>query len=130
VHSEKREELQMDLNQLADRYVALWNERNPEKRKRQIAELWVPNGEHYADARKVTGHEELEARVLQSHNEFARDAGNRFRAVAGARREGDVVTFYWEMLPANGDAILGKGLEFVVVSDSGKIIQDYQFYPA
>jgi hypothetical protein len=30
----------MDLNQLADRYVALWNERNPEKRKRQIAELW------------------------------------------------------------------------------------------
>jgi hypothetical protein len=90
----------------------------------------VSNGEHYADARKVTGHEELEARVLQSHNEFARDAGNRFRAVAGARREGDVVTFYWEMLPANGDAILGKGLEFVVVSDSGKIIQDYQFYPA
>jgi hypothetical protein len=107
VHSEKREELQMDLNQLADRYMAVWNERNPEKRKRQIAELWV-HGEHYADARKVTGHEELEARVLQSHNEFVRDAGNRFRAVPGARREGDVVTFYWEMLPANGGTILGK----------------------
>jgi hypothetical protein len=51
-------------------------------------------------------------------------------AVPGARREGDVVTFYWEMLPAKGDAVLGKGLEFMIVTTTGRIIQDYQFYPA
>jgi hypothetical protein len=34
------------------------------------------------------------------------------------------------MLPADGNSVLGKGLEFVVVSDAGKIIRDYQFYPA
>ncbi|KGJ68558.1 hypothetical protein BJA5080_00542 [Bradyrhizobium diazoefficiens SEMIA 5080] len=67
---------------------------------------------------------------LNRTNEFVRDAGNRFRAVPGARREGNVVAFYWEMLPANADTVLGKGLEFVVVSDAGKIVQDYQFYPA
>ncbi|QHP71933.1 hypothetical protein EI171_34360 [Bradyrhizobium sp. LCT2] len=104
----------MNLNELADRYVAVWNERDSEKRKRQVAELWIPQGEHY----------------IESHNEFVRDAGNRFRAVPGARREGNVVAFYWEMLPANADTVLGKGLEFVVVSDAGKIVQDYQFYPA
>lgn len=120
----------MNANELADRYVAVWNEKDGVKRKRQIAELWVTEGEHYVEQRKVVGYEALEERIVHSHNEFVRDAGNRFRAVPGARREGDVVTFYWEMLPANADTVLGKGLEFLVITDAGKIIQDYQFYPA
>ncbi|MDN5005149.1 hypothetical protein ACFQZO_30290 [Bradyrhizobium sp. GCM10027634] len=66
----------------------------------------------------------------ESHNEFVRDAGNRFRAVPGARREGNVVALYWEMLPTDAETVLGKGLEFVVVSDTGKIVQDYQSFPA
>jgi hypothetical protein len=120
----------MDLNALADRYVKVWNEPDAEQRRRQIAELFVPQGEHYVSQRKVTGYEALEQRVRHSHEEFVRDAGNRFRAVPGARREGDVVTFYWEMLPANSETVLGKGLEFVVVTDAGRIVRDYQFYPA
>jgi hypothetical protein len=31
----------MELNQFADRYVALWNEPDPTKRRVQIATLWV-----------------------------------------------------------------------------------------
>lgn len=120
----------MNLSELAARYVAVWNERDTEKRRRQIAELWVPEGEHYVESRKVAGHDALEERIVESHNEFVRYAGNRFRAVPGARREGNVVTFYWEMLPADADTVLGKGLEFVIISDAGKILQDYQFYPA
>jgi len=120
----------MEVNELADRYVAMWMERDPAKRRQQIAALFVPDGEHYVEAKMITGYEALEQRVIDAHNEFVRDAGNRFRAVPGARREGDVVTFYWEMLPAGEDTVLGKGLEFVVVSKGGKIVQDYQFYPA
>lgn len=70
----------MNLNELADRYVAVWNERDSEKRKRQVAELWIPQGEHYVESRKVVGHDALELRIIESHNEFVRDAGNRFRA--------------------------------------------------
>jgi hypothetical protein len=120
----------MDLNDFADRYIAVWMEADPEQRKRRIADLWVRDGEHYVEAQKVVGYDALERRVVHSHNEFVRDAGNRFRAVPGARREGDVVTFYWEMLPADAATVLGRGLEFVVVADTGKIIRDYQFYPA
>lgn len=120
----------MELNKFADRYVALWNEPDAAKRKLEIAALWVDEGEHYVEARKFVGIDALERRVADAHNEFVRDGGNRFRAVPGARREGDVVTFYWEMLPAEGDAVLGKGLEFMIVTATGQIIQDYQFYPA
>jgi hypothetical protein len=118
-----RKVIQMDLNDLADRYVAVWNERDPEKRRRQIADLWIPQ-EHYVESQKAIGYEELGRRVRESHNEFVREAGDRFRD------ERDVVTFYWEMLPADGNSVLGKGLEFVGVSDAGKLISDYQFYPA
>jgi hypothetical protein len=120
----------MELNQFADRYVAVWNEPDAAKRRQQIAALWVDEGEHYVEATKFVGLEALERRVVDAHNEFVRDAGNRFRAVPGARREGDVVTFYWEMLPAAGDTVLGKGLEFMIVTERGQIIQDFQFYPA
>jgi hypothetical protein len=34
------------------------------------------------------------------------------------------------MLSANGDSVLARGLEFLVVDGSGKIITDYQFFPA
>jgi len=30
--------------QLADRYLALWNEADPERRRRMIAELWTDDG--------------------------------------------------------------------------------------
>ena len=120
----------MDTNDFATRYVAVWNERDPSRRKQQIAALFVPEGEHYVEARTIVGHDALERRVIEAHNEFVRDAGHRFRAVPGARREGDVITFYWEMLPADSDAVLGKGLEFVILSVADQIVQDYQFYPA
>jgi hypothetical protein len=120
----------MELNQFADRYVSVWNEPDPERRRQQIAALWVDEGEHYVESGKFVGLDALERRVIEAHNEFVRDAGNRFRAVPGARREGDVVTFYWEMLPAKGDTVLGKGLEFMIVTEKGQIIQDFQFYPA
>ena len=120
----------MELNHFADRYVAVWNEPDAAKRRQQIAALWVDEGEHYVEATKFVGHEALERRVVDAHNEFVRNGGNRFRAVPGARREGDVVTFYWEMLAPTGDTVLGKGLEFVILTDRGQIIQDFQFYPA
>ena len=33
--------------ELADRYVALWNEPDADRRRRSIAELWTRNGRHF-----------------------------------------------------------------------------------
>jgi hypothetical protein len=116
-----------DAQTLADRYVAVWNERDAESRRRAIAALWVPDGEHYVGSREARGYEALEKRVLGSHEKFVRDAGNRFRAAPDARRLRDVVTFYWDMLPADGETVLARGLEFLIVNDEGRILIDYQF---
>jgi hypothetical protein len=116
----------IDAQQLADRYVAVWNESDAEKRRQAIAELWTPDGLHYVDIREARGYEALEKRIVGSYEKNVRDRGNRFRA-KGARVLRDVVTFFWEMLPAGSETVVATGLEFLIVDDQGRIVTDYQF---
>lgn len=120
----------LDPQTLADRYVAVWNEKDAQRRREAVAALWVPNGQHFVAGRAAQGYEELEKRIQGSHEKNVRIDGNRFRAAPGARLLRNVVTFYWEMLPANGDTVLARGLEFLIVNEEGRILVDYQFFPA
>lgn len=116
-----------NAQQLADRYVAVWNETDPEQRRRSIAALWAAEGEHYVGAREVRGRDALEQRVTGSHEKNVRDNGHRFRAKPDARALRDVVTFHWEMLPRDSEEVVATGLEFLVVDPQGRILIDYQF---
>jgi hypothetical protein len=112
---------------LADRYIAVWNEADAAARRRAIAALWVPDGVHYVDTREARGHEAIEQRVTGSYEKNVRDRGNRFRAVKSARALRNTVTFFWEMLPAKTETVLATGLEFLIVGRDGRILVDYQF---
>jgi hypothetical protein len=112
---------------LADRYVAVWSETDAERRRQSIAELWVPEGEHYVGTQEVRGYDALEKRITSSHVKNVRDGGHRFRAARDARALRDVVTFHWEMLPADREEIVATGIEFLIVDDRGRILIDYQF---
>jgi hypothetical protein len=112
---------------IAEKYVAVWNEADGERRRQSIAELWTPEGEHYVGAQEVRGYDALEKRIISSHEKYVRDGGNRFRAAKDARPLHDVVTFHWEMLPANGEEVLAAGLEFLILDEEGRIRIDYQF---
>jgi hypothetical protein len=116
-----------DAQRLADQYVAVWNETDPERRRRAIAELWTPDGRHYVDTREARGYDALEKRIAGSHEKNVRDGGHRFRAVLDARALRDVVTFQWEMLHADGEQVVATGLEFLMLDRAGRILADYQF---
>jgi hypothetical protein len=121
-------EADMDnAQQLADRYAQVWNETDAEHRRRAIAELWTPDGEHYVNAREVRGYDELEQRITGSHEKNVRDGGHRFRAVKDARALRDVVTFHWEMLAEGSEKVVATGLEFLLIDAQGRILVDYQF---
>jgi SnoaL-like domain len=112
---------------IADSYVAVWNETDPDRRRLAIAELWAPDGEHFVDIREARGYDALEKRITSSHEKNVRDGGNRFRAAQDARALRDVVTFHWEMLPADSETVVARGLEILIVNDWGRIVTDYQF---
>ncbi|MGH7125220.1 MAG: hypothetical protein ACREFI_12665 [Stellaceae bacterium] len=113
--------------ELADRYVAVWNEVDAERRRKMIADLWTPGGEHYVGTQEVRGYDALEERITRSHLKNVREGGHRFRAANDARALSNVVTFHWEMLPADRETVVASGLEFVIVNEQGRIVVDYQF---
>jgi hypothetical protein len=116
-----------DAQQLADRYVAVWNEPNAEPRRHAIAGLWAVDGIHYVGTREARGYDALEQRIAGSHEKNVRSGGYRFRAAKGARALRDAVTFFWEMLPADSESVIATGVEFLIIDAQGRILTDYQF---
>jgi hypothetical protein len=127
---------------LVDRYVAVWNESDPGRRRSRVAEVWTEDAVHILqppqDVREAAaaldltptfqarGHGELEARVSRAYEEFVAAGQYSFKSQGNAARLGDVVKFNWEMVSVSG-AMAGIGLEFVILAADGRIRLDYQF---
>src|SRR4029453_14662799 len=87
--------------ELAERYVALWNESDPDRRRRMIAELWTEAGSHILqppqEIREIAarpglgmtatlearGYAEIEARATTAYDEGVVPGGLSFRARGG-----------------------------------------------
>lgn len=129
---------------IADRYVALWNEPDPERRRRAVEELWAAGGVHLLqppeDLREraaelgftdtvleARGHDALERRVARAHEEFVAGGGYAFRRQGGAIRVGDAVKLSWMMVRPGEEEVLGGGVEVLVLDENDRITVDYQF---
>ena len=136
-----------DPNALADRYVAVWNEADADRRRQMVAELWTEDGLHTLQppiemkeiasrpglemtARlEARGHDELAIRVSAAYAMFIQSGEYSFRRHDDAERVADAVKFRWEMVSASGE-VAGVGLEFLVLAGDGRIVRDYQFIEA
>lgn len=130
-------------NELGDRYVAVWNERDPERRRAMVAELWAPEGEHVLvppqDVRQAAGemkmssvfeargHRELDGRVTDAYERFVASGEYGFRRRDDAERLRDVVKLRWEMVSTADGSVVAVGLDFLMVDAEGRIRSDYQF---
>jgi hypothetical protein len=114
--------------QLADRYIAVWNETDPARRRSEIAALWSPDGEHHVRTLRARGHDELERRVASSHEKNVRDLGYRFRRSGAVQPLHDSLMFHWEMFrPGHEGVIEALGLQFFRLATDKRIAVDYQF---
>jgi hypothetical protein len=137
----------MTATQLAKTYLALWNEPDPDQRRRTIAELWTQDGRHILQppqeiraiaARpgialtailEARGYEEIETRVASAYEHWVGAEGLSFRGRDDAERLGDVVKFHWEAVARDGQ-VFGVGLNFLVLAADGRIERDYTFVVA
>jgi hypothetical protein len=130
--------------ELADRYLALWNEPDTDRRRRMIDELWKEDGRHFVqppqEIREIAaqpgigltailearGHEEIEARVASAYEHWVGSEGVSFRRRDDAERLGDVLKFHWEGLDKDGE-LFAVGLHVLVLAADGRIERDYTF---
>lgn len=116
-----------DLDELANRYVAVWNEPDQLKRRNSIEKLWREDGLHFTPTRDVQGYDALEARVEESHNKFVRGQGFVFRVSGEPLGHHGVVKFYWVMVDPKSDTINAVGSDFLRLDEGGRIASDHQF---
>jgi hypothetical protein len=117
-----------EINELVDRYVAVWNQPDAELRRRGIAELWTEDGMHLTPSLEARGYEAIETRVAGAYQRFVEVGGYLFRATANTvDGHHNVVRFNWEMVPATGGAVEAAGFDFLILGDDGRIRYDYQF---
>src|SRR6266545_2671519 len=125
--------------ELAEKYLALWNEPDADRRRRTIADLLRRLEDMPAVLRpelgdrppaqpgigltailEARGHEEIEARVASAYEHWVGSEGLRFRGRDDAERLGDVVKFHWEAVANDGETF-AVGLDFLVLAADGRI---------
>ena len=115
-----------ELNALAERYVAAWNEPDAVVRRRLVEELWVPEGANFTKGNEWHGYESLEARVRGAHEKWVRDGGCLFRT-RSADSHHDAARIVWEMVSIANGQVVSIGQEFLLLDGNGKIREDFQF---
>jgi hypothetical protein len=132
-----------DPRDLVDRYVAVWNEPDAERRRKAVSELWTEDGvqvlqppreiRETAATLGVTptlearGHDALQVRVTRSYEQFVAPGEFIFKPRDNADRLGDVVKFNWEMVRGSDGEVAASGLQILVLDDDGRIKTDYLF---
>lgn len=117
----------MDINRIVDRYTAVWNEPDTDRRRLEIVSLWTPDGLHYAKSHTCHGYAALEDRVTRSYERSIAPGLNIFRHAGNAQSHHNVARFNWHMLRKDTEEIVATGFEFLVLADDGRIRADYQF---
>lgn len=100
------------IDQLADRYLAAWNETDPAARRDLIAKTWTEEGTYLDPLLSGVGHDGIDAMMAAAQPQFA---GLRFRRTSEVDAHHDVVRFSWSLGP--DDALALSGQDFAVVAD-------------
>ncbi len=115
-----------NIDDLVERYVAMWNEPDLHARRAQIAALWTEDGAHYTPSMEMHGHAALEQRVTTAWEKWVRDTGHTFRNCRDAQSHHGGARFHWEMVTAAGE-VSSLGFDFLRLAADGRIASDHQF---
>jgi ketosteroid isomerase-like protein len=116
-----------DFGEFADRYTTVWNEPDASVRRRMIVALWAEDGTEFTESAEHRGHDALEARITDAHEQFVRQGGFAFRSAADAVGHHNAVRFTTFMVPAAGGEVAWTGSVFAELDVDGRIRHDFQF---
>jgi hypothetical protein len=97
-----------DAAKIAARYIAVWNETEPHKRRALLVQGWTEDASYVDPLMQGRGHEQIEALIGAVHDRFP---GFRFSLDGKADGHGDHVRFSWLLGPDGGEAPI-KGTDF------------------
>ena len=103
--------------ELIDRYLAAWNETNPQRRKELIAQTWTEDSTYLDPLVHGEGRSGIDAMIEGVQSRFP---GLQFRRSSDVDAHHDHLRFAWELAPDGGAAVAG-GVDFGVTR--GNLLQ-------
>ena len=100
------------LNDLIDRYFAMWNETDPERRRAIIASVWTDDARYCDPMQQGDGPDGINAMVQGLQGQLP---GYQVRRTSEIDTHHDQVRFSWELAPEDGPAI-ADGIDIGVVA--------------
>ena len=104
---------------LAERYIAIWNETDPTKRRRAIDDVWAPNARYIDPLAVAEGREAIDATIAAVQSQFP---GMTFRLAGPVDGHHNQARFTWELGPAEGEAPI-VGFDVAVTDGDGRLSQ-------
>jgi hypothetical protein len=106
-----------DPTDLIDRYIAIWNETDGERRRTLIARTWTEGARYVDPLIRGDGPSGIDAMVAGVQ---ARFPGHRFRRTTPVDAHNGHVRFGWHLAPDGGPA-LAAGVDFGVIAGDGRL---------
>ena len=111
-----------NFTDLVDRYIAIWNETDDERRRNLIARTWTEDSTYVDPLMRGEGLDGIDAMIQGVQAQFP---GLLFRRTSEVDAHNDRVRFAWELGPEGGPALAG-GVDFgVIVGDRLKTITGF-----
>ena len=107
-----------DVNRAIDRYIALWNEPDPERRRELIAQTFTEDASYLGPLLGGDGHAGLAALADNIEEHLG---GYRFALTGEIDAHHDRVRYAWEILPPEGAPRFAAGTDFAVIAADGRL---------
>ena len=104
------------ITDTVERYIACWNEPDPERRRALVARTWSEDGTYVDPLMNGAGTDEIAAMIGAAQQQFP---GHRFELAFGPDAHNDRVRFAWRLVGADGP--VAAGVDFATVADDGRL---------
>ena len=102
-----------DIETTAYRYITLWNERAPNRRREMLETNWTRDAKYIDPLMSGDGYDGVDALIAGVQQRFP---DFRFKLIGEPNGYGDHVRFSWELGPDGADSPI-KGTDFAVLAD-------------
>jgi SnoaL-like domain len=107
-----------DTETLINRYIDIWNEADPGRRRELIAQTWTEDATYVDPMLTGFGHDGIAAMIAGARERFP---GHRFELAGTPDAHHDRVRFTWHLKPQSGGDAVAIGSDFGVVADDGRL---------
>ena len=106
-------------DELAERYIAIWNQTDPALRRKDIDDLFAPDGRYVDPLAVAEGRDAIDATVAAVQGQFP---GMTFRLAGPVDGHHNQARFGWELGPAGGEAPIA-GFDVATTDENGQVSQ-------